>query len=324
MAAASFMSRFLNTTRTALKFKDLVAYGIAHRAEITTHAISLIELLMDVYKDPSCQEQFQNAINILNELQTMPATGLIKLFNKRGLGLDTLLESKPQPVDFEFFARVIPSFVSWIRVQVKTHGDIGPAMLSALTITANAAQRHLSVIIGHYDAFVALLNGHKIDSPLLVEGMTAAKRMKASVEERLAHLRRRMDKALYTAYGPQALAQELDDNDPDGGAVIIPTPTPNDMKELISRLNAGQLGIPMGDLTDDSGSSGDSDEIDELDLLATRMGAKRTSSEADIETALSLSSSSSSSSSSATPEPPTKRPRRGSSTTKKRTPRSKQ
>lgn len=311
MAAASFLSRFLNTTRTALKFKDLVAYGIAHRAEITTHAISLIELLMDVYKDSSCQDQFRNAISILTELQSMPATGLVKLFNKRGFGLEDLLESKPEPVDFEFFSRIIPSFVSWIRVQVKSHAEIGPAMLSALTITANATQRHLSVIIGHYDAFVALLHGHKIESPLIHEAMSAAKKMKIAVEERLTHLRRRMDKALYTAYGPQSLITEVGSStDSDDGAVLIPTPTPNDMKELISRLNSGHFSMPLDDI-DECGSSGDSDEVDELDLLATQMGAKRTSTEAQMN---SSSSSSSSSSSTGTPEPATKRPRRGTTT----------
>lgn len=313
MAAASFLSRFLNTTRTALKFKDLVAYGIAHRAEITSHAISLIELLMDVYMDSSCQEQFRNAINILTELQAMPATSLVKLFNKRGFGLEDLLESKPEPVDFDFFSRVIPSFVSWIRVQVKSHAEIGPAMLSALTITANATQRHLSVIIGHYDAFVALLHGHKIESPIIHEAMDAAKKMKIAVEERLTHLRRRMDKATFSAYGPQAMITEVGSVDEDEGPVLIPTPTPNDMKELITRLNSGHFSTPL-DGIDECGSSGDSDEFDDLDLIATQMGSKRTSTEAQLG-----SSSSSSSSSSGTPEPATKRSKRSTTAKPSRT-----
>lgn len=263
------MSRFLNTTRTAIKYKDLVAYGIAHRAEIVTHAIGLIELMADVFMDPSCQAQFKNAVSILTEIKDMPATRLIKLFNKKGDGLESLLGGKPEPVDFEFFARIVPNFVSWVRVQIKNLGMSGPAMLSALTITSNLTQKHISVIIGHYDAFVALLKGHKLDSPLLSEAMTAAKRMKQNVEERLVHLRRRVDKTTSDAYGPQAL---ISDEHLDDGPVSIPTPTPNDMKQLISRLNAGDYSLDLGMDADD-----DADE-EVLHATATSMGPSSSSS----------------------------------------------
>lgn len=300
MAAASFMSRFLNTTRTAIKFKDLVAYGIAHRAEITTHAISLIELLTDVFLDPACQAQFNNAIAILKELQNMPSVGLVKLFNRRGEGLDTLLESKPDPVDFEFFARIIPSFISWIRVQIKQHGTDGPAMLSALTITANLAQRHLSVIIGHYDAFVALLKGHKIDSNILGEAMAAARKMKASVEERVDHLRRRLEKTTFDAYGPQCLIES--ENLVDDGPVLVPTPTPKDMKSLIARLNSRDYGIDVEQNWDTIGETTDNEKDPKTSESSSSSSSSSVESASSREQVIDTS----------TPEPERKRPRRNS------------
>ena len=274
MAAASFMSRFLNTTRTAFKFKDIVAYGIKHRAEIVSHATDLLSLLADVYKDPVCQDEFNNARTILHDIGTMSAIDLVKLFNKKGAGLDTLLASKPHPVDFEFFCRIIPSFISWTRVQIKTYGKEGTAMLSALTITANAVQRHLSIIIGHYDAIVSLLHGHRPDSHLISEIFDAARALKFSVEERLVHLRRRLDKTTYDAYGPQAHDQEIQDD----GPVFIPVPSEHDMQEIIEHMNASDFDLPIGLESSSSSAPVDPDHAsDEEDDSPPPSGTKRIS-----------------------------------------------